>query len=332
MATTNRPPLGMLGWLGIGEESTYGSAVVPANYLEIESESMAKEVARIEAKTLQRRGIVDNKIVPGAIAVMGDIAFPAQYDGWLKFAKHAFGSVVNSQPDITNAPTAWNHQFIMTDVLPTGLTCEVFRDTSAFTTEALKSFRYSGCKVDKISFDAQVDQVLKVSVGLMGQNEGRVPYSNANPSFSAAQYAIFTQGQLLWNGNDLEVDKFQLTFQNGLGSRYKLGSSLTREPMPENKISVSGSFEAEFAEWNEYDDFINTAERVMILQFIGSSLGAAITNRIKLTCNQTIIDKTHIIMDKPGRIKLGIDFKCFRNTTQTQNEIIMDVTNTSATV
>lgn len=332
MATTNRPPLGMLGWVGIGEEAGYGTAVVPTNWLEIESESMAKEVARIEAKTLQRRGIVDNKIVPGAIAVMGDITFPAQYDGWLKFAKHAFGSVVDTRPDITNAASAWNHQFLMTDVLPTGLTVEAFRDTSAFTTEALKSFRYSGCKVDKLTLEAQVDQVLKVTVGLMGQNEGRVPYSNANPAFNASNYAIFTQGQLLWNSNDLEVDKFQITLQNGLGSRYKLGSALTREPIPENKIAVSGSFEAEFAEWNEYDDFINTASRVMILQFLGSTIGGAITNKIKLTCSQTIIEKTHIIMDKPGRIKLGMDFKCYRNTTQSQNEIVMDVTNTSATV
>lgn len=332
MATLTTPGLGMNSWFGFGEESTYGTQVTPTSWLEIEAESLAKEVARIEAKSILRRGVVDNKVVAGAIMVAGDVSFPAQYDGWLKLAKHAFGSVTESRPDITNAPAAYNHRFLITDVLPTGLTVEVFRDTTQFTTEPNKSFRFGGCKVDKMTFEAQVDQVLKVSMGFMGQNESRATYSAANPSFSNANYAIFTQGTVYWNGNDIEADKFSITLNNGLGSRYKLGSNLTRQPVPENKIVVSGSFEAEFQHWDEYDDFVAATKREMILDFRGATLGGAITERIKLTCSQTDIDKTHIILDKPGRIKLGIDFKCYRNTAQTQNEIVMDVVNTSATV
>lgn len=332
MATLITPGLGMNSWFGFGEESVYGTQVTPGNWLEIESESLAKEVARIEAKSILRRGVVDNKVVPGAIMVSGDVSFPAQYDGWLKLAKHAFGQVTNSQPDVTNAPTAYNHRFVITDVLPTGLTIEVFRDTTQFITEANKSFRFGGCKVDKMTFEAAVDEVLKVSMGFMGQNESRAAYSSANPSFSNESYAIFTQGTVYWNGNDIEADKFNITLNNGLGSRYKLGSNLTRQPVPENKIAVSGSFEAEFTQWSEYDDFVAATKREMILDFLGDTIAGSIKKRIKLTCSQTDIDKTHIILDKPGRIKLGIDFKCYRNTAQTQNEIVMDVVNTSATV
>ncbi len=332
MATQIVPGLGMNSWFGFAEENSYGTPVTPSNWLEIESESLNKEVQRIEAKSILRRGIVDNKIVSGAIAVMGDVAFPVQYDGWLKLAKHAFGAVADSQPDVTNAASAYNHRFTLEDTLPTGLTVELFRDTTQFTTEPNKSFVYTGCKIDKLTFEAAVDQVLKVSMGFMGQNEARASRSTATPSFSSANYAIFTQGTVYWNGNDIEADKFQITLSNGLGSRYKLGSALTRQPVPENKIDVSGSFEAEFVSWDQYDDFVSATKRVLILDFLGATIGGSIKERIKFTCNQTDISKTHIILDKPGRIKLGIEFKCYRNTAQTQNEIVLDVVNTSATV
>ncbi len=332
MATLTTPGLGMNSWFGFGEENVYGTGVTPTNWLEIENESLAKEVQRIEAKSILRRGIVDNKVVPGAISVMGDVSFPVQYDGWYKLLKHAFGEVTDSQPDVTNAPTAYNHRFKITDVLPTGLTVEVFRDSTQFTTEPNKSFVYTGCKIDKVTFEAAVDQVMKVSMGFMGQNEARASRSAANPSFSNANYAIFTQGTVYWNGNDIEADKFSITLNNGLGARYKLGSALTRQPVPENKIAASGSFEAEFTGWAEYDDFVAATKREMIFDSLGSTIAGSIKERIKMTCSQTDIDKTHIILDKPGRLKLGIDFKCYRNTAQTQNEIVIDVVNTSATV
>jgi len=332
MGTLNRPGLGMNSWLGFGEESSYGTAGTRTNFLEIESETLMKEVTRIEAVSILRRGVVDNKVLSGTVHVAGDMAFPVQYDGWLKLLKHAFGAVADSQPDVTNAPTVYKHTFTIQDVLPTGLTFEVFRDTTQFTTEPNKSFVYTGCKIEKIDFSCAIDEVLKCSVGIMGQNEARAARSSSNPPFSTSPYVIFTQGILTYNNNDLEVNNVNLSLSNGLAARYKLGSALTREPVADVKIAATGSFECEFQDWNEYDDFVNTTERTLTLNFTGPSIQGGQSYKMNFTMTQVFIEKVKLSLDKPGRILMTIDFKCFRNSTSTINEIIADVYNTSATV
>lgn len=331
MATLNRPGLGMNSWIGFGQESTYGTYVVPTEFIEIESETLMKEVQRIEAMSILRRGTVDNKIIAGAVQVGGDITFPVQFGGWTRLAYHAFGDVTHSQPDITNAPTAYKHTFKIADVLPAALSFEVFRDTTQFTTEPNKSFAYSGCKLSKIEFSCNINEVLKCSVNIMGREESRVARSTSNPSFSTDTYAVFTQGIVSYNGNDVEANNISIALENNLTYRYKLGSALTREPVPDTKIMATGSFDIEFQSWNEYDDFVNTTQRALTVTFDGPTIGGSIKKQIKFTCSQIFIEKVKLSADKPGRLVMTIDFRAFRNTDQTQNEIVLEVTNTQAT-
>lgn len=332
MATLQKPGLGMNSWLGFGDESTYGVAATRTAFLEIESETLMKEVAKINANSILRRGTVDNKIIAGAVSVSGDMVFQAQYDGWLKLLKHAFGAVVDSQPDVTNAPTVYKHTFTIQDVLPTGLTFEVFRDTTLFTTEPNKSFIYTGCKIEKFELTCQVDQTVKVTVSIIGQDGERDVKSSSNPPFSGAPYMIFTQGILTYNNDDKEVTNVTLTLTNGLAVRPKLGSALTREPVSDVKLVASGSFEMEFNNWGEYDDFINNTERTLTLNFTGPAIAGGQSYKMNFTCNQVFITKVKLSLDKPGRILMTLDFQAFRNSTSTINEIICDVYNTSPTV
>lgn len=332
MSTLNKPGLGMNSWIGFGSESSYGTPVIPTEFIEIESETLMKEVARIEAMSILRRGTIDNKIISGAVQVGGDISFPVQFDGWLLLAYQAFGAVSNTRPDVTNAPTAWKHSFTIADVLPAALTIEVFRDTTQFTTEPNKSFIYNGCKISKIDFSCNINEVLKCSVAVMGSNEARGTRSYSAPSFSNESYAVFTQAIVSYNGNDVEAHNFNISLSNNLTYRYKLGSALSREPVPDTKLIASGSFDMEFQSWNEYDDFVNTTERAMTCTFTGPLIAGTINKQIKFTCSQIFIEKVKLSLDKPGRIVMTIDFKCFRNTAQTQNEIVMDIINTSASI
>jgi len=329
MTTLNKPGLGMNSWIGFAPESSYGTPVSPTNYLEIESETLMKEVQRIEAMSILRRGTVDNKIISGAVQVGGDISFPVQFDGWLPLAYQAFGSLTDSQPDVTNASSAWKHTFKIADVLPAALTFEVFRDTTQFTTEPNKSFVYSGCKISKMEFACNLNEVLKCSVGVMGKQEARSSRSVTNPSFSSSPYAVFTEGIVSYNGNDVEASNINLSLENNLTYRYKLGSALTREPVPDSKIMATGSFEMEFQSWDQYDDFVNTTERALTVTFTGPNIAAGVNYEIKFTCSQIFIEKVKCSLDKPGRIMMTIDFRAFRNTTQTQNEIVLEVTNTN---
>lgn len=330
MAVPSKPGLGLNSWVGFGQESTYGTRVPVTNYLPIKSETLMKEVKKLEAISILRRGVLDNQVVPGEISVAGSIVFPVQYDVWGPLAYQAFGAVAHSQPDVTNAPTAWRHRFTIADVLPAALSFEIFRDTTQFITEPNKSFSYTGCKVSKFDFMCKVGEVAEMTVDILGQNETRIATSNITPAFSNETYCVFTQGILQYNGNDLEVDNVTVSLANSLGYRYKLGSRVTREPVPDNKLLATGSFDCEFQDWNEYDDFVNVTERSLSLNFTGPTIGGSITKALNFTMGQIFLEKVKLSLDKPGRIMMTVDFKCYRKADGTQNEIIMDLINTNS--
>lgn len=321
-----RPGLGMRGFLGFGEESTYGTAVSRTNWLEINSETLVKESHLLESAAIIRRGIVNTKVGAGPIRVAGEIAFDVAYDGWMKLAKHAFGTVSSTQPDVTNAPTAYNHKFTVSDSLPTGLTIEVFRDSQEFVTEPNKSFLYAGCKVNSFSFSCSADEIAKASVGIIGQDESRV--AKSTDSYSTAKLALFHHGSMKWNSNESEVSAVHITLTNNYGLRPKVGSRFSREPVPESKMTVTGSFTMEFVSWNEYDDFVNATERQLVIDFTGPLIQGSIYNQIKLTAAVSIIDNVRVMLNAPGRIMLEIDFKAYR--TASANELQLDMRNTSS--
>jgi hypothetical protein len=320
--------LGMRSYFGFGDESTWGTAVAPTNFIEINSESFAKQVGRIEAQSIIKRGLRNTHVIEGGIAVDGEVSFDAQYDGWLKIAKHAFGTLVTSQPDITNAPTCYQHKFTIADTPLTGMSVEVFRDTSQFVTEPNYAHRYSGCKVARFEMACGVDEILRVTAGFVGKDEGRV--AKATDTYNNTKVAVYHQGVVKWNGEDIQVGSFNVQLDNGLGMRPKLGSRYSREPVPDQKLQVSGSFEMEFSSWQQYDDFVNTEQREFRATFEGATIGGSIKQMILLVMPCVIMNNVRVNADQPGRIMLSADFRAYR--TESQNELELTVRNESASV
>lgn len=320
--------LGMRSYFGFGEESVWSTPVAPTNFIEINSETLNKQVGRIKASSIIRRGLRSTHVTPGGIMVEGDCSFEAQYDGWLKLAKHAFGELVTSQPDPTDAPLAYQHKFTIADTPPVGLSIEAFRDTSQFVTEPSMAHRYSGCKVSRIEFGCAVDENLKVACGFLGKEESRV--AKTTPSYNDARLAVYHQGVVKWNGEDIEVSSFNISLDNGFGMRPKLGSQYSREPVPDNKINVSGSFEMEFKSWLQYDDFCNSEFREFRATFEGAIIQGSIRQMMLLVMPVALLSNVRATAESAGRIMLTADFEAYRTTTQ--NELELTVRNASATV
>jgi hypothetical protein len=320
--------LGMRSHIGFGDEVVWGSAVARTHFIELISESISKQVARIESNSVLRRGVLNDHVIAGMISVAGDLVFDATYGGWLKIAKHAFGSVDTTQPDVTNAPTAYQHVFTISDTPLAGMTMEVFRDSSQFVTEPNKAFVYRGMKVSSIEFSCGVDEILRVTASLIGTDETRE--AKSTPSYGTSKVSVYHQGIVKWNDVDVEVDHFTLKLDNGFGPRPKLGSQYSREPVPENKLSLSGSFEMEFASWAEYDDFSATTQREFKVSFTGDLIAAGVYEEIILTCPVSLLDNVRVLIDKPGRIKIAADFKAYRTTLA--NECTMTVRNTDTVI
>jgi hypothetical protein len=316
--------IGFRGFLGYGEESTYGTTGTRTHYLEILNESLQASVARIETQALVRRGVHSNRVASGAKSISGNIEFEATYDGWMKLAKQAFGRIDNTSPDPTNAPTAKQHKFTIADTLPTGLTFEIFRDTTDFVTEANKSFLYKGCKINTMEFSCGVDELLKINCGIMGQDDDRA--TKTTNAFTSSELAVYHEGIVTWGSTELPVESFSIQLNNNLEMRPKLGSRLTREPLPSGKVEVTGTFAIEFDTWAQYDDFKNATYRQLDLSFTGDVIASTTYNKIRFLCTVADLVDARVTLDQVGRLRMEIDFKAYRG--DNINELELYCTNT----
>lgn len=310
-------------WM-FSEETTYGTATPRLYAVEILNESLYKEVQRIETQSLTRRGVKSTQVQNGAIAVSGNVEFEAAYGGWLKLLKHALGQIDTTTPDPTNAPTAKQHKFSIANQLPTGLTMEVYRESTNFVTEPNKAFVFAGCKISTIEFSCAVDEILKVNIGVMGQNEARE--TKSTPTFTTEKLAVYHQGCLTWGSTELPIESFTLQVNNNLEMRPKLCSRLTREPLPGGKLEVTGSFTVEFETWEQYDDFVNATQRQLEIVFTGDLIAASQYKKIRFLASVADLVDCRITLDSPGRIMMDIDFKAYR--TDSVNELEIYVVNT----
>lgn len=323
------PGLGIKSHLGVGEESTWGSVVTRDGFIEFNSESLAKNIGRIESRPINRRGVLSTRVVQGGISVDGDIVFDATFGGaWLKLLKHNMGLVTTSQPDITNAPTAYNHAFTIDDSPYTGLSIEVYRDSSDFATEPSYAHLYVGCKVNSMEFSCDVDGLLSVTAGIIGKDESRG--AKSTPTYTTSKVAAYHQGSIKWNGGDVGVNKFSLRIGNGLEPRPTIGSRYTREPFFGDLIDVSGSMEMEFTSWAQYDDFVAATQRTFEAYFEGDNLGGGIYYMIKMACAISLLNNVRVVADSPGRIMIACDFKAYR--TSSANELQVDVRNIDSSI
>ncbi len=322
------PGVGVRSFIGLAEETTYGTPVASTKFLDIVSESLAEREARLESAALGRVGILNTRFVQGQKSVEGDIVIEATFDGWELLAKHGFGSVATTQPDPTNAAAGYQHVFTIADQLPTGLTIEAFRDSSQFVTEPNKSFQYSGCKIESLTFENSAEDLLRVTASIMGQDEARV--AKGSESFSSEKVIPYHQGVLTWDGTDIEVEDWSISLNNNLGTRPKLNSRVTREPVRDAKLEVVGSFTTEFSSWAQYDDFRNATEREMIITYTGDTIGGSVAKTVKLECGVAVLTDETVVAAAPGRILIDQSFKAYRTTSA--NELILTMINETATV
>lgn len=313
--------IGMRSFLGLGEESVYGTPVAPAYWVEINSESLQEKEDKIKTNSLFRRGFNTLRVAQGARMVDGSIEFDGTFEGWLKLAKHIFGRIDTTNVDPTNAPTAKQHRFTIQDTLPTGLTFELQRDTTDFVTEATKSFIYAGCKLNAIDFSCNVGEILKIGVDIIAQAEARSAKSTA--VMQSTKLAVFHQGKVTWGNDELAVHNISIKLNNNLERRPKFNSRITREPLPSGKVEVSGSFQLEFDTWSQYDDFKNNTERILKCNFLGDIIASTVQKEIRLTCNVTRLVGVRILLNSPGRIVADVDFLALRDSVNNELELIV---------
>ena len=333
--------LGHNAYLGVGEESSYGTIVARDKFFDLLNESMVAEHRRIEAASLNQIGIRKNRIANGSLRFRGSVSMHLAYPDMGRFLKHALGGYVDPAAANATNGSLYDHTFTIADALPTGLTLEIFRDTSSFYTpqgDVNKAFVYRGSKIGSMTISAEIDSFVELSLDFIAQSEDRQAKTAAATVLgdldNARNPMVFTQGFLYYgtsgmtvseltgavtNGAGIAVESFSVTLDNNLEEdRGSLGSRLIREPVRSGgKLAVTGSFVADFNDFTKYDDFFNSTTRTLIFVCRNGYLSA--TNNgyeaMILTLEDIVPTDVPINIADEGPIKQTVNFKAYRTLT-----------------
>ncbi len=297
---------GMFSYVGVGQESTWGTTVTRTKFMELVSESVKLEVARQFSESL--RGPSKRRWFNGKRFVQGDLILELGYEGFEVLMKHLFGKVTSS--NLTSPAVQHLMEFPDPDVIFTGLSIEIERD--------LQAFLYAGCKITKAVFAAELDRILKCTLSIIGKEETQV--AATTPTYPGEYPVLWSQlvakiDAVGGPGVALDVRSFEVTIDNAFDSdRRALGNSLIKEPTRAGMRAVTGQLVADWEDMTQYNRYANGTEFMLQFAFTGAAIGASGVNQtFQIDLPRCIATGTTPNVSEPGPVRLTLPFEALCN-------------------
>ncbi|MEV6638100.1 phage tail tube protein [Actinoplanes sp. NPDC051470] len=235
-------------YIGVAEESIYGTAVAPARFLEMASEGIAGKNERIESEGWRagQKVLRRDRFEPNPKGAEGDVKLEV-LDGSLGLLlKHCLGSVASGAP----SGGFTTHTFTVGDLKGKSLTVQVGRgDVSG----AVLPFTYEGGKVTGFEITSAVDGVLGLNLDMDFAKEtigaGAGAYALSVPTYAAGtQLYTFVSASVTVAGTQFGVSDISVKGDNALKTdRYYSGTAgRKKEPLTEGLRKYEFELKGEF--------------------------------------------------------------------------------------
>lgn len=237
--------------LGLGEESTYGSAVAPTKFFEVLSEGVQLE-KNFETVPVMR-AFSAPEIVELSSLVKGPMEILANFNGIGILYKHLLGSVAH-----VGSAAPYTHTYPGTGGIPDvdriglSLTGEIRRDGAL-------NWRYNGLKIVSLAQAFGVDQSSRITLGVIGKGEasGVTPATASYPALEPMRPSFVS---VKFDSVALKSRSAQISIENPCDEPFLLGGTgLSDEPDRNGLLKVTGQTEVMFASTTQYDKFVSGA-------------------------------------------------------------------------
>jgi len=227
--------MGVGSYVGLGNETTYGTAVARTKFLLGAIPTVDDKPTRPLIVSDAFRSITPRSATRGMTSAPITIPLEANYigDEFLYFHLFGAGSVVTTTP----GTLAKQHAFTLQRATPPGLSVEIVKDALAYL--------YPGCKVSKaMSEYAPEGKIVKRTLELLGRDESNP--SASSPTFPAFQPIAFDQVVCKIDGSAIEWRSGGWSFDQAIGSgRPQMGSKLMLEPFS-GRVMITVKLEVYF--------------------------------------------------------------------------------------
>lgn len=299
-------------YIGLGRESTYGTAVAASAFLEILEESVKLSAGQTAKGTLRTASVL--RTVLNKKSVEGSIKVPVSYGGFEMILKDALGTVG------TAGVGPYTHTFTLLNAIPAlPLTLRVKR--AAITAN---EYVYPGVHIPKLTFSCVPEGQLEATIDILGREESSIG-ANSSATYTSSDYVQWNQMTTCTVGGvTVNAQSFELTIENPIdGDSHKLGSLVRQLPTRSGHRKISGKFEIEFEDTTHYNYFKNNTENAVVVTFTSS------THSISFSLPNVFWTGDTPVVDKVGPFKQIMNFEA--KATAENNELtITNVNGTSS--
>jgi hypothetical protein len=252
-------PQGALSHIGIGKETTFGTAVAASDYLRFISESLTEEIEQVISAAMG--GIFDEGAsYEGAHTIAGDLVYEAYPNGLGHLLRAAVGAPVTTQPDASGSPTVYQHVFtpIQTN----------FSSASALPPYSLEidrnfsqAFQYAGCLVNDLTVSFGTDtKIMQATAAIIAKKLSMI--TATSPTLETTSPFLWNQAAISINsGANTDVQTLDFGVNNSLEGRATIdGTKEVSRILRNGKRSFPVNFTFDLQDLTEFNRFRNQTE------------------------------------------------------------------------
>lgn len=294
---------GMQGHLGIGEETTWGTAVAAADYFQALSESLVYNIDRFETVNITGN-LYEPDDAAGVNRFAGDVVLAAHPISIGYFLKGVFGQNTVTSLDATLMQNVFT--FVSADVSSlhpvTPYTFEVYRPGESGQSSA---FQFAGVQISDLALNVAPNQDLRATANMVGKSIAGI--TKTSPSFPGSPVEAFhfdTCSVQLPGGTAIDrVEALTFNFQNQLEGIPTLNASnnVSRIKRTGHQlVRVTGTIG--FVDFTEYNAFANQTEQRLVAHWTKA-------NSFALTVDIPRMVFTSYPVAMPGRERITVEFE-----------------------
>lgn len=287
-------PSGLGGQLGYVSESVVGTAVTVSKFLPITSVEIAQEIERLDSQGIRAGRMVTSSWKAGSKTISGTIETELWNKDVATLFKHMFG-VVN-----TAGVGPFTHTFTPGDLIGKSMTIQAGKPAVNGT---VHPFTWAGCKVGSWTLTAEVGSIASLSLDIMGMTETTAT-ALASASYAATLSPfVFTEASLTIAGGAVNtVRSVELTGDNGLTDRFRLGSATSLEYLENAFREFTGTVTTDFESLTAYNRFVNGNEAALVLAFNNGTDTLTFTLNVRFDGESPVLSGPEIL-EQPLQFK-----------------------------
>lgn len=341
--------LGFDGLMAIAEETTYGTFVTGSSFIEFESEGLTRNLNFQKLNTIiGRRGFT--RRVEGQTDVSGEITYNFHAVDELLFLKNVMAGTINAARVAASITGGTMQTFTLTLGDYSQQTAPAsFSLTKRVGSTTARTWAISGCRVNQIQINGAVNQPVKATVNIVGQNMTTSSSSLGTASFSSLRPFLFFDGTYTSDDTTTsfgttaeDIVSFQLTINNNLisdANARRIGSKFVRA-LPAGQREVNLTFAQRFDTTTAFERYVNlTQQSIRIHMDSQVTIGSVVGN----TTYSMVIDIRNMVIDEGAVPVIGDNGLLMHNlnlsgllvnasNTITSDEMVMTVNTSLSTL